>query len=682
MFNMLLSITETIKGFFVFIPKVLYFIVACLLSLMDLCQIGFRKLAGLDTITISGESYQGDTVYKIITDALFTGKYPAIQTVFWSLIALGIFMLFITSIIAIIRLEYAPDEKTGNSKSRVVKNFFKAIFSFAIVPIACIFGMFLSNALVGVIDQASSSSFYSGIQVEQYFQPHSEIINGNSEADEEDVPIGSITVDKYYMAYQIFGYTIPTSSQPFSGSIFKACAYGCNRIRNSENYYLLMKEKNVLGLFNNIHSQKVAANVIDVGFSINAKLDGKYSLSKTLVEDYFKDSSIPFAGWTYSGIGQLSKYNVSAVLYFYNLWSFNYIIGFIALISIAKMYLNFLLYLMQRVFEVVGLFVISPISISLMPLDNGQALGTWRKTFISKFAVLVVMVLSLNLVSPLIEICQQIVFFENLEILNYILLTFFIMAAFNAVDSLNKMFSSIIGAGDAYAAASEVGNKMTGDLKAGVRKTVAGAKIAAAPAILGAKLGMKGTKATASKISDKLDSKRDVKLENKQNEVQQELSTAEQQRDEAAEFDAAGINGGETVSQKVQRVLSGRAEYNAITDDAEKAAYEENYLKRIYGEREYSRMSTSDTAVSHDSEAKDKLKDYNKTVDSKKAKIKNIEKSRAKPNMLKRAVGGVTSFVSQSADGMINDANDLLSGVPGIETGQDIARANAPRRRH
>ena len=179
MYMMLGSFLDIINGLFSIIPKLLYFIVACVLSLIDLFQVAFRKLAGLDPIIVSGETMRGDVVYQLIIDALFNDKYPAIRTVFWSLIILGVFMLIITSLIALIRLEYNPDKEKGNSKSGVVKNFFKAIFSFAIVPIACLFGMYLFNALVGVVDSATTMSSTQSAQVVSTYDKWSAATDSN-----------------------------------------------------------------------------------------------------------------------------------------------------------------------------------------------------------------------------------------------------------------------------------------------------------------------------------------------------------------------------------------------------------------------------------------------------------------------------------------------------------------------
>ena len=487
MYMMLGSFLDIINGLFSIIPKLLYFIVACVLSLIDLFQVAFRKLAGLDPIIVSGETMRGDVVYQLIIDALFNDKYPAIRTVFWSLIILGVFMLIITSLIALIRLEYNPDKEKGNSKSGVVKNFFKAIFSFAIVPIACLFGMYLFNALVGVVDSATTMSSTQSAQVVSTYDKWSAATDSN----QNSFAYGSTTLtprEDSYMAYEIFGVYIPTTSQPFSGIVFRACAYGSNRMRNDEDYFKVLKDANSLNIIGSYNDKNSAAEIIDVGFSINAKLKGTYNLDREITKEYFSDFiEFNIGKWSYKGITSLSKYNVNAVFYFYDLWSFNYVVAFVAMISIGKSYYTFMLYLMQRLFEILGLFLVSPISVSLMPLDNGDSLKSWRTLFVTKFVLLVIMVGTLNLVTPLVSICQNIQFF-GIPVLDYILLTFFLIAALNAVDSLNKMFSKIFTGDDKnFGQVGEAGDKITGNFQTGLQKTMAGARLAAKTFTLPAK---------------------------------------------------------------------------------------------------------------------------------------------------------------------------------------------------
>ena len=570
-------VADTLKSIFTIIPKLLYFIVSCILSLIDLCQMAFRKMAGLDSVTISGESYTGDSVYKIITDALFTSRYPAIKTIFWSLIILGVFMLFITSLIALVRIEYNPDKEKGNSKAGIVKNFFKAIFSFAIVPIACIFGMFLFNSLVGVVNTITTQSSMASAEVVTYYAQWNAVedSNKNSAAYDEGT-LGK--VESAYMAYEVFGLHIPTNVQPFSGMVFRACAYGSNRVRNNKEYFTVLKNNNVLGFLDRFNEQGDAADIIDTGFAINAKLKDTSNLSKDIVKTFYGDCSefINFGTWRYHSIESLSKYNVNAVYFFYDLWSFNYIVAFVAVVSIGKLYFGFVLYLMQRLFEIIGLFLVSPISISLMPLDNGDSLKTWRTLFITKFTLLVIMVGTLNLISPLLAICNNIQFF-NIPFIDYILTTFFLIAAFNAVDSLNKMFAKIFTGDDKnYGAVGEAAGAITKNFTTGANATFSAAKLAALPVTAPTRLG---AHIVGGKIAQARKNKIDQKIENAKNAYANEeqrlnaIDEATSREDSANTTELAGIDADQATLNQFNNDTGGLLERNATNDTAMQEAY-------------------------------------------------------------------------------------------------------------
>lgn len=570
-------VADTLKSIFTIIPKLLYFIVSCILSLIDLCQMAFRKMAGLDSVTISGESYTGDSVYKIITDALFTGRYPAIKTIFWSLIILGVFMLFITSLIALIRTEYNPDKEKGNSKAGIVKNFFKAIFSFAIVPIACIFGMFLFNSLVGVVNTITTQPVLNSTEVTTYYSQWNAVADSNKDSGVYDE--GTLDkVENAYMAYEVFGLHIPTNVQPFSGMVFRACAYGSNRVRNNEDYFLVLKNNNVLGFLDKFNEQGDAADIIDTGFAINAKLRETSNLSKDIVKTFYGDCSdfINFGTWRYHSIESLSKYNVNAVYFFYDLWSFNYIVAFVAVVSIGKLYFGFVLYLMQRLFEIIGLFLVSPISISLMPLDNGDSLKTWRTLFITKFTLLVIMVGTLNLISPLLAICNNIQFF-NIPFIDYILTTFFLIAAFNAVDSLNKMFAKIFTGDDKnYGAVGEAAGAITKNFTTGANATFSAAKLAALPVTAPTRLG---AHIIGGKIAQARKNKINQKIENAKNAYATEeqkldaIDEATSKEDSANTAELAGIDADQATLNQFNNDTGGLLERNAANDTAMQEAY-------------------------------------------------------------------------------------------------------------
>ena len=89
------EVVQVVLSFLSFIPKIMYFLTACLLSVIDFFQLTFRKIAGLDPVRVGGDVTTGDSIYKIIMDAITGGgdKYSAISTAFWAIIILGIFIL-------------------------------------------------------------------------------------------------------------------------------------------------------------------------------------------------------------------------------------------------------------------------------------------------------------------------------------------------------------------------------------------------------------------------------------------------------------------------------------------------------------------------------------------------------------------------------------------------------------
>ena len=467
---------QVVLDILTFIPKVVYFIISCFLSLIDLFQVIFRKLAGLDVVMISGKVIKGDPVYTIISDALFGGKYPAISTTFWSLIILGIIMTFATTFIAVIRVEIVPDkEKKNNSKEGIIRNFFVALFNLAIVPITCIFGLYLGNAMVGVIDSAiSANETYD----EELLSKFDKWDWGDYEGSDDQLRESYDKDYSSYIAFDIFGYHVPTTMEPFSATIFKACAAPCNRLNKyGEGYLDALIRVNALGLFDESMTEaSVAADLIDTGFMYSAKLKTpNQTLNYDGMEEYGGDDWL-FV-WLFGSkdnIDCFSRYNVTMVWYFYDLWTFNYIVAFAALAMMVKMYWHFALALMARLFEITGLFLIAPIPVAITPLDGGGTLQRWRARFYSKFCLMVIMVLGLNLINPLISLVHNLKLF-NVAFLDYIVLAFFIVAALNAMDSLNQTISYILfdrfGEGE-YKEAKERATAIQGTFNTGL--TMAG----------------------------------------------------------------------------------------------------------------------------------------------------------------------------------------------------------------
>ena len=97
-------------------------------------------------------------------------------------------------------------------------------------------------------------------------------------------------------------------------------------------------------------------------------------------------------------LGVMSYADLSAVKHIYNINDINFIIGYIALVSALGVYMNFAFGLIQRAVNMTVLYVMSPITISFYPFDDGskfssQFVTPFYKEAISAFSV----ILSLNL---------------------------------------------------------------------------------------------------------------------------------------------------------------------------------------------------------------------------------------------------------------------------------------------
>lgn len=469
-----------LKDFLSIIPKIAYFIVACMLSLVDLFQVLFRKIAGMDPIVVSGETVTGDSATNIILDAIFTGKYPAISTVFWSLTILGVFMLIITSIVATLRLEYTPDKDTkNNSKKSIIIGFVKAIFTFAIVPVTCFFGMWFTNVLIQTVSTITTTQ-NSRVEESMSYYDKWVGVSGTS----SDIVLTDQKAS--YTAYDVFGISIPTTAQPFSGLMFKASAYSANRLRLEGNGLLETYNDSSfsMGIFDGkLSDAAVAADIIDTGFAINAKMKnggGTLDYTPEIKEYYKRGLNLGFG--KIDNVTHFSKYNVELVWYFYDLWQFNYIVGFAAVIMIGKMYFKFCLALMARLFEVAGLFLVSPIPIGMMPLDGGGAFGRWRGHFVAKVGLLLVMVFGINIVSPIITLIQDIKMF-NVPLLDNIVLAMFLVAALNAVEAINNTVSVILFNKDydSYGKAMSAAETAKGHIQSGLNATKTAFTLGAKP---------------------------------------------------------------------------------------------------------------------------------------------------------------------------------------------------------
>lgn len=462
----LASFVDSIKSWFTgwfgailsFIPKIFYQLMSMIFAILDLLQYLVRKFAGLDNMAATAAAAEnanasGDLALYMI-NLIFNGG-TVLTTVFWSMIILGVFMLALTTFIAVIKSEYTATSAKDAAKGPILINALKGLMSFVVVPITCFFGLYLGNLILQLVDKLTNVNVSSQDAMSQYEEV--------SSAD------GQTT----YYNYSIFGIKIPTTNTPISGIIFQSAAYGCNRARtNAHRFYSVLTENdkvNLNGAFYQMKNESEAAqeynaSLIDEAFANTYKLKQKTDLDRspfisshmfpvnlsatfTVAESIMFDSN--------AGIQYLDKNNTILVWYYYDLWSFDYITCIAALIVVTKLLIDLALGLIKRVFELTMLFLIAAPMASLRPLDGGQASKQWTSQFVSKAIGVFGPIAGLNLFFIILSILTQIKI-TGFTVIDKFIQILFVIVGLVTVKDLTGMISKFVGGEDTLSSGSGI----------------------------------------------------------------------------------------------------------------------------------------------------------------------------------------------------------------------------------
>ena len=497
--SMLLGLFDWIgdffKSLFDLIPKVIYLLYASLACVLDVLQLFFRKLAGLDVYYVDGEAVSGDLVTNFITGILGINSdnlaYSALSTVFWSMFVFGIIICFASTLIAIIKSHYSYDDKAAKGPMQYVYTGGKAILNMVAVPIIIVLGLYVSQAILTALDSITSTTSSSIVSM------YGDKVNLLQPVDTVKQATGleeSSTDYRYknYIYYDIFGFggsivygtdtynegdpvweisvphlvMIGSSNQTFSGTLFKVAAYNANRLRTSGN----MNMSGFLDgeLFSNAVSSNdkdLGADMIDTAFACNLHLKESMQLRNDLNGGW--NSAKYFTNYLCPGITAFSKFNVGAVWYYYDLWQFNYIVGFGAIIVCLTIFINIIFGLMTRVLMCIALFLIAPPLFGLAPLDGGKAGKGWRENFVKQILMAYGAVVGMNLALMILPYFNEIDFF-NIPIADYFAQALFIIVGLITIKALISTISGSIGGADA----NETGGKISEDVGATAGKAV------------------------------------------------------------------------------------------------------------------------------------------------------------------------------------------------------------------
>lgn len=485
-------IADFFKALFDLIPKVMYLLYTSFACVLDILQLFFRKLAGLDVYYVEGKAVTGDLVTNFITGILGINKdnitYSALSTVFWSMIVFGVIVCFAATLIAIIKSHYTYDEKSAKGPMQYVYTAGKAIINMVAVPIIVVLGLYVSEALLTALDSITStnSSTVEAMYGDQKsLLVYSETPRGDKTCTYYDIfGFGSNVVysslaittnegrDQYSsrVAQKRLALTA-SKNETFSGSLFKTAAYNANRARISGESDEALDEdfrndfsgtRDANELFYSARTYGQLADMIDTAFSCNLHVN------KTFNFRYASSSASPHFAWVSTsyftqflprGCSAFSKFNIGAVWYYYDLWQFNFVVGFAGCLVCLTIFINVILGLMTRLFMCIVLFLVNPPLFGLAPLDGGKAAKSWQTEFMKQVLMTYGAVVGMNLMLMILPYMNAIDFF-NIPIADYFARTLLIIVGLITIKAVIATLSGLIGAADA----NDAGQKISGEV--------------------------------------------------------------------------------------------------------------------------------------------------------------------------------------------------------------------------
>ena len=331
---------------------------------IDAIQMVVRKVAGLPAYNLNGDrtfnyitiDSAGNEVYHYDDLAQYFFTHPTTQAVFISILVAAVILLFISTFIAVLKTEF--DTKNSNAKGPIIGSALKSIFYFALVPVVSILGVTVANIVLQTLDSATSRGASS-----------------------------------------------------FSSQIFTAAAYNSNRARDDPEFAREVYESGLIPGVANItwdgeggQAQAQIADLIDTAFRSNLYAVGADANTSVTVNTV---GSIGLGTRDYS-FQTFDVRDYALVFEYYNTLKYNYLIGYVAGITILFLLLQLLIGVIRRVFELAILFVVSPAVVALMPLDGGDKFKTWKDAFIQRVFSAYGPIIGLNLVFMVLEVLQTV----------------------------------------------------------------------------------------------------------------------------------------------------------------------------------------------------------------------------------------------------------------------------------
>ncbi|MDY5677055.1 MAG: hypothetical protein SPK63_04620 [Eubacteriales bacterium] len=427
----------------------LYHITIFMLSIVDFIEMCFRAFAGLDNDGASGlrlsiDGKSGDILIQMLTSR-------AVLDIFFATAIVGVFLLIITTIFSMIKVEYTT-EGANNSKSGIIAKSLKSLCNMLIIPLLVIFGVVIGNQVLGLIDTATGGGEGNKISGNLWVTGATNAMFANSkqliDVDVGELGTAVVMVQNSYYTQAFLGLAAPYALQ----ESFKKTVTDIANIWGS--------------------STKFSEVVNSVSF-MGALDDGSSHVNpdRSNIESGFKSVA---KGYRY--------YDMQNVTTHYNILEVNYFIIILAATIIIKNLYQCCFGLIDRLYRCTALFIIMPIVVGMTPVKD--SLSKWRGDFIGRALAAYGVVISMNLFFTIAAVLLSIdidfmgtgagSFFGNLFMKGLIQMVLVVVGC-TFINKLAGDMGSYFGGTDLRATGESVqgdAKKTVQDATAGIRKAV------------------------------------------------------------------------------------------------------------------------------------------------------------------------------------------------------------------
>lgn len=325
-----------------------------ILKLIDFVEVLFRALAGLSSnngsmgagFSLNGKS--GDLLLQFIT-------HKDVLDVFFACAIVGVFLLMITTIFQIVKVEYTT-EGANNSKTTILNKSFKALVNMLMVPIMVVLGVFIGNQILELIDTATGGGENARISGCLWVTSASTAMLKEKGTLATALEKVGVDFDDGTNAGELIGAGV-------SLAITEGFTVGLRELFKSD--------------------KKSLMESVTLGDPTN----------RDLVEQRFMSGGLKYS-------------NLNDVVEYYNPFEVNYLVLIFAGCLILKALFNCCFGMIDRLYRCTALFIVMPLAVGMAPVKDN--LGSWRSSFISKALSAYGIIISMNIFFTIINVMLQI----------------------------------------------------------------------------------------------------------------------------------------------------------------------------------------------------------------------------------------------------------------------------------